>query len=91
MRTYLEIVDLRHQRRLAGEIVEIFQQRESLAESRYDRGLTDARALYTARQNLSHAQTRLPQIEASLADAKGRLWMLLGGTMRTSQACCPIP
>ena len=79
VRTYLEIVDLRHQRRLAGEVVEIFQQRESLAESRYDRGLTDARALYTARQNLSNAQTRVPQIEALLADAKGRLWVLLGG------------
>ncbi len=59
--------------------MEIFQQRESLAESRYDRGLTGARALYTARQNLSNAQTRVPQIEALLADAKGRLWVLLGG------------
>ena len=91
VRTYLEIVDLRHQRRLAGEVVEIFQQRESLAESRYDRGLTDARALYTARQNLSNAQTSLPQIEALLADAKGRLWVLLGGYHADLAACCPIP
>ena len=79
VRTYLEIVDLRHQRRLTDEIVEIFQHRASLAESRYDRGLTDARALYTARQNLSNAQTRVPQIEGLLADAEGRLWVLLGG------------
>ena len=34
VRTYLEIVDLRHQQRLAGENVEIFQQRESLVEFR---------------------------------------------------------
>ena len=41
VRTYLEIVNLRHQQRLAGEIVEIFQHRKSLAESSYDRGLID--------------------------------------------------
>ena len=102
VRTYLELVDLRHQRRLAGEMVEIFQQRVSLAESRYDRGLTDARALYTARQNLSTAQTRVPQIEARLADAQGRLWVLLGGyhadlagrlpdTLTPSAALDPVP
>ena len=43
VRTYLEIVNLRHQQRLAGEIVEIFQQRKSLADSLYDRGLIDRR------------------------------------------------
>ena len=79
VRTYLEIVDLRHQQGLAVKNVEIFQQRESLAEIRYDRGLTDASDLYAARQNLSNAQAELPQIKALLADAEGRLWVLLGG------------
>ena len=79
VRTYLEIVDLRHQQRLADENVEILAQRESLAEFRYNRGLTDARALYTARQNRRNAQARLPQIQALLADARGRLWVLVGG------------
>ena len=79
VRTYLEIVDLRHQQGLAVKNVEIFQQRESLAEIRYDRGLTDASGLYAARQNLSNAQAELPQIKALLADAEGRLWVLLGG------------
>ena len=78
VRTYLEIVDLRHQQGLAVKNVEIFQQRESLAEIRYDRGLTDASDLYAARQNLSNAQAELPQIKALLADAEGRLWVLLG-------------
>ena len=79
VRTYLEIVNLRHQQRLAGEIVEIFQHRKSLAESSYDRGLIDVIGLHTARRNLRNAQAELPQIEALLADAEGRLWVLLGG------------
>ena len=79
VRTYLEIVNLRHQQRLAGEIVEIFQHRKSLAESSYDRGLIGVIGLHTARRNLRNTQAELPQIEALLADAEGRLWVLLGG------------
>ncbi len=79
VRTYLEIVNLRHQRRLAGNIVEIRQERESLAVSRYERGLTDISGLHKARQDLRKARAELPQIEALLADAEGRLWVLLGG------------
>ena len=79
VRTYLEIVNLRHQRRLAGNIVEIRQERESLAVSRYERGLTDISGLHKARQDLRKARAELPQIEALLTDAEGRLWVLLGG------------
>ncbi len=79
VRTWLEIVNLRRQRELAGGIVELLQERESLAESRYDRGLTDASGPRAARQSLRNAQAELPQIEALLADAEGRLWVLLGG------------
>ena len=77
--TYLEIVNLRRQQRLAGRIVEIFQQLESLAESGYDRGLTDVRVLHAARRSLREAEAELPQIEALRADAEGRLWVLMGG------------
>ncbi len=79
VRIYLEMVNLRHQHGLAGEIVEILLQRELLAESRYDRGLTDLRDLHAVRQSLREAQAELPQIEALLADAEGRLWILAGG------------
>ena len=79
VRTYLEIVNLRRQERLAGEIAGILLQRESLAESRYDRGLTDLRDLHTARQSLRQAQAELPLIETLLADAEGRLRILAGG------------
>ena len=102
VRTYLEIVNLRHQQRLAGEIVEIFQHRKSLADSLYDRGLTDTHGLFAARQNLRNAQAELPQIEALLADAEGRLWVLLGGyradladmlpdSLTSSTALEPVP
>ena len=79
VRIYLEIANLRHQQRLAGQIVEVFQQRKSLADSLYDRGLIDTRGLFTARRNLRNAQAELPQIEVLLADAEGRLWVLMGG------------
>ncbi len=77
--TYLEIVNLRHQQRLAGRIVETFQQLESLAGSRYERGLSDMGGWHLARRGLRNAQAELPQIEALTADAEGRLWVLLGG------------
>ena len=101
--TYLEIVNLRNQQRLASRMVEISQQQESLAKFRYDRGLTDVGALHVARRSLRDAQAKLPRIEALQADAEGRLWMLLGGyradladmllpdSLTPSTALLPIP
>ena len=77
--TYLEIADLRRQRSLAGENINILRELEQQQTSRYDRGLVDARALHAARRNLRTAEAELPPIEAALADAEGRLWVLLGG------------
>ena len=77
--TYLEIADLRHQRRLAGESVGILQELQQLTSTRYDRGLVGAGDLYAARRNLRAAEAELPQLEAGLAHAEGRLWILLGG------------
>ncbi len=78
VRTYLEIVNLRRQRTLASDMAEVSGQRESLAESRYDRGLTDVSVLLRARQDARGAQAGLPQIEALLANAEGRLRVLMG-------------
>ena len=78
VRTYLELANLRRQRTLASEVAEVSRQRESLAESRYDRGLTDVSVLHRARQDARGAQAELPQIEALLADAEGRLRVLMG-------------
>ena len=77
--TYLRIADLRRQRGLAGDSIGILEELEQQQTSRYDRGLADAGALYAARRNLRTAQAELPPIESALADAEGRLWVLLGG------------
>lgn len=77
--TYLEVVNLRAQEGLAERTVEIAGQLEALAVSRYDSGLTDVRDLYAARRNLRTAEAELLRIEALLADAEGRLWVLVGG------------
>ena len=77
--TYLAIADLRRQRSLAGDSIRILRELERQQTSRYDRGLVDARALYTARRNLRAAEAELPPVEAALADAEGQLWVLLGG------------
>ena len=79
VRTYLEIAYLRRQRGLSDEIVEILQEREKLTAARYHRGLNTARELYKARLRLWNSRAELPAIEGQLADAEGRLWVLLGG------------
>ncbi len=77
--TYFEVVDLRQQRSLAGEIVELLKEWAWLMETRYDGGLADARDLYAARRQLGDAEAELPQIDALLANAEARLWVLAGG------------
>lgn len=77
--TYLEIVDLRCQRRLATEMAAIFEEQASLAADSYERGLTDVRDVYAAQRSLADAQAELPRMTSRLADAEGRLWILLGG------------
>ena len=90
VRTWLEIVNLRRQRQLAGGIVELLQDRESLAESRYDRGLTDASGPRAARQSLRNAQASCRRSRPLLAEAEGRLWVLLGGYRAELAGYCPI-
>ena len=60
-------------------MVGILKEQEALASVRYERGLTDIRELYEVRRHLIDAQTQLPRIDGRLADAEGRLWVLLGG------------
>lgn len=79
VRTYLELVDLRRQRELALANIDILGERESMTESRYESGLIDALDLYAVRRGLRDARAGLPQLEAGLAEAESRLWILLGG------------
>jgi len=77
--TYFLIADLRERVALTGEIVGVLEEREGLTQTRYDRGLTSSFELYQVRQDLRNAQAGLPQLETALADAEGRLAVLLGG------------
>ena len=77
--TYLEVVDQRRQRSLAGELVSVLREWERLTTSRYDSGLTDARGLYALRRNVRDAEAELSRVEGLLAGAEGRLWVLVGG------------
>lgn len=77
--TYVEIVDLRRQRGFAEETVEILSEWTTLAEERYDRGVGDIQDVYALRRNLADAEASLPGVNERLADAEGRLKVLLGG------------
>ncbi len=87
--TYLEIVDLRCQRRLATEMAAIFEEQASLAAAGYERGLTDVRDVYAAQRSLADAQAELPRMTSRLADAEGRLWILLGGHRAELESLLP--
>ena len=87
--TYLEVVDLRSQRDLTAESVGILEEKEALDTVRYERGLIDIDELYASRRQLIDAQTRLPRVRARLADAEGRLWILLGGYREDLEAALP--
>jgi len=76
--TYFQIVDLRERRGLTGETVDVLEEREGLTETRYDRGLVSSLEMYQVRLDLRTVQASLPQIETQLADAEGRLAVLLG-------------
>ena len=86
---YLEVADLRSQRDLTAEIVGILKEQEALDTIRYERGLIDIRELYASRRQLIDARTQLPRIEGRLANAEGRLWILLGGYREDLNAALP--
>ncbi len=76
---YFDIVNFRRQIAIADEMVSTLEEREHLAETRYDRGLTDSLDLYRVRQDLRETQAGLPQLDAGQAAAEARLAVLLGG------------
>lgn len=87
--TYFEIVDLRRRTALSRDLVEVLQEREELAETRYERGLVTSFELYQVRLDLLNTQAALPQLETALTDAEGRLAVLLGGYRSKLDAMLP--
>ena len=86
---YFEIVDLRQRMALVDETVEVLLEREQVAATRYDRGLSDSLDLYRVRQELRETQAALPQLERQLAAAEARLAALLGGYREDLEAILP--
>ena len=76
--TYLEIVDLQRRVALTALNVGLLADRADLTDKRYFRGLTSSFELYTFRSLYRNTQAGLPVLESQLADAQGRLAVLLG-------------
>lgn len=76
--TYFEVVDLRERIRLTLSTVDLLAERVELTEDRYERGLVTSFELYRILQDYRTTQAGLPQLEADLTDAEGRLAVLVG-------------
>ena len=89
IRTYFEIADLRRQIDLTMEMVDVLRERENVASTRYDRGLSDSLDLYRVRQDLRNTQAGLPKLKNLLANDEARLATLLGGYRNDLDAILP--
>jgi NodT family efflux transporter outer membrane factor (OMF) lipoprotein len=76
--TYFDVVDLRNRIGLTEEIVDVLEERESLSEVRYNRGLVSSFELYAVRQDRQAAQSSLPQLRSQLGDARRRMALVSG-------------
>lgn len=75
--TYFEIVDSRRQIELTLETIDLLADRAARTEERFRRGLTQSFELYQVQQDQRNVQASLPQREAALDDAEGRLGVLV--------------
>ncbi|HIE61496.1 MAG TPA: TolC family protein [Microbacterium sp.] len=76
--TFFQIGDLRERVGLTRETVDVLEEREALTETRYNRGLVSSLELYQVRLDLRTVQASVPQLETQLADAEGRMAVLIG-------------
>ncbi|MEM9666168.1 MAG: TolC family protein, partial [Bacteroidota bacterium] len=100
--TYFDIVDLRTRIALTVETIDVLAERVERTQERYDRGLVTSFELYSVLQTFRNAQSGLPLLEGTLANAEGRLAVLmgryagtidavLGDTLAPQLALTPIP
>lgn len=75
---YFEIVELGRRTDILVEQLGLLEERLSLTQDRYDRGVVTSLELYQIQQELNATRSQLPLLEAQLVDAKGRLGILLG-------------
>ncbi|GAB5348246.1 efflux transporter outer membrane subunit [Alteriqipengyuania sp. 357] len=84
--TYFEIVDGRRQIELTVETIDLLGERSTRTEERFRRGLSQSFELYQVLQDQRNTQASLPQAEAALDDAEGRLALLVREYPQTMQA-----
>ena len=75
--TYFEIVDGRRQIELTLETIDLLAERSTRTQERFQRGLSQSFELYQVLQDQRNTQASLPQAEAALDDAQGRLALLV--------------
>ncbi len=76
--TYLEVAAVRAQLAIAMDDVDLLRDRAELTEQRYRSGLATSFELYSIRQRYRTAQANLPGARTAVADAEGRLALILG-------------
>ncbi len=74
---YFDVVDARYQIANANAALDVLADRAARTEERYRRGLAESFELYQIRQELRGLEAGLPQRQSALADAEGRLALLL--------------
>ncbi|WP_263784774.1 efflux transporter outer membrane subunit [Salinibacter grassmerensis] len=87
--TYAQIASLRRQVRLGERTVDLLEERVTVTEDRYARGLVPSFQLYTVRQNLQAAQAEQPDLERQLYEAQSRFATLLGRFAGEQRALLP--
>ena len=76
--TYFELAEREHTLALTQENVDLLAERLELTQQRYERGLVSSFELYAIEQEFEEARSNLPLLESQLAEARGRLSVLLG-------------
>ncbi|MEM0961920.1 MAG: TolC family protein [Bacteroidota bacterium] len=100
--TYFEIVDLRARIVLTVETLDVLTDRVEVTQDRYLRGLVTSFELYQILGDYRSTQAGLPLLERQLADAEGRLAVLVGrypseipallpDTLRPRLTFAPVP
>ncbi len=86
---WFEMAALRRQIVFSREMANVLLEQEQLGLTRYNQGLAGSSYVYRVRQELRAAQAGLPQLERLLADAEGRLAVLMGGYRTDMEAMLP--
>ncbi len=76
--TYFEIAALERTLALTRQDVDLLAERFELTQQRYERGLISSFELYAIQQVFENARSSRPLLESQLAEARGRLNVVLG-------------